>query len=269
MSVLRGHRLAMCVMLAVGLLVASPSLAATVYVDQTNVSGTEDGTEAFPYVTIQAGIGNAAIGDKVTVAPGTYKEAVVMADGVSVIGAGWRSTIIDGSLETGSAVTFDRTRLGPVLSGFTISGGSGDQRSDVGGEPVTIGGGILILNSSPVIRDNVIIDNVLDEGYCLGGGIYIDAQDTDHPMIEKNVIRNNIALSTTLADEGRGGLQRARGHPHGRDRDSPLREYPSSPGSWIAIHRASRSPARIRRATHRHSPRRILGYRPRQTSSGP
>ena len=204
MSASRRHGSAVLIMLALGLAMSS-SLAGTIYVDQANATGVEDGTEAFPFTRIQVGIGNAVIGDKVVVAPGTYKEAVVMLDGVSVIGAGWRTTIIDASIENGSTVTFDHTRLGPVLSGFTITGGSGDQRSDVGGVPVTIGGGILILNSSPVIRDNLIIGNVLDEGYCLGAGIYIDAQNTDHPTIEKNVIMNNVARSTTVVDEGRGG----------------------------------------------------------------
>jgi len=204
MPALRRYGPAVWIMLALGLVVPV-SLAGTIYVDQANSSGVEDGTEAFPFTTIQAGIAEAVIGDKVAVAPGTYKEAIVMLDGVSVLGAGWRTTIIDSSLQNGSAVTFDRTRLGPVLSGFTITGGNGDQRSDVGGVPVTIGGGILILNSSPIIRENLIIGNVIDEGYCLGAGIYIDAQDTDHPAIEKNIIMNNVALSTTVVDEGRGG----------------------------------------------------------------
>jgi hypothetical protein len=181
------------------------SLAATVHVDQTNVSGVEDGTAAFPYTTIQAGIGNAANGDKVLVAPGTYKEFLVMRDGVNVLGAGWRTTIIDASIHGGSVVTFDRTRLGPLLSGFTITGGSGDQRSEIGGEPVTIGGGVLILNSSPIIRGNRIVANVLDDGYCLGAGIYVDAQASDHPTIQDNIIVNNVALSTTVPDDGHGG----------------------------------------------------------------
>ena len=185
--------------------VARVSLAGAVHVDQTNVTGVEDGTEAFPYTTIEAGIGNAISGDKVVVAPGTYKEALVMRDGVSVLGAGWRTTVIDATIHNGSAVTFDRTRLGPVLSGFTITGGKGDRRSEIGGVPVTIGGGILILNSSPIIRDNLIVGNVLDDGYCLGAGIYIDAQAGDHPTIEKNVIMDNVALSATVANEGRGG----------------------------------------------------------------
>jgi hypothetical protein len=185
--------------------VAPASLAAAVHVDLTNASGVEDGTAAFPYTSIEAGINNATRGDKVVVAPGRYKEFLVMRDGVSVLGAGWRNTIIDASIHTGSAVTFDRTRLGPVLSGFTITGGSGDQRSDIGGEPVTIGGGVLVLNSSPVILNNLIVANVLDDGYCLGGGIYIDAQAGDHPLILNNFIMDNVARSATVVDGGHGG----------------------------------------------------------------
>jgi hypothetical protein len=204
MSVSRRYARAVWILLTLSWVVPA-SFSATIHVDQANVSGVEDGTEAFPYATIEAGIGNAASGDKVVVAPGTYKESLVMRDGINVLGAGWRTTIIDATIHRGSAVTFDRTRLAPLLSGFTITGGSGDQRSDIGGVPVTIGGGILILNSSPIIRDNMIAGNVLDDGYCLGAGVYIDAQASDHPMIENNFIIDNLALSSTVADEGRGG----------------------------------------------------------------
>jgi hypothetical protein len=186
-------------------LFATAASAATIHVDQSSTAALEDGSPAYPYRTIEAGIANAASGDKVVVAPGTYKESVVMRDGISLLGAGWRTTVIDASLQGGTAVTFDRTKLGPVLSGFTITGGTGDRRSDVGGVPVTIGGGVSILNSSPVVRDNRIVGNVVTDGYCLGAGVYVDAQAGDHPRIEGNFIEHNVALSATLPDEGQGG----------------------------------------------------------------
>jgi len=149
--------------LALGLC-ATTVFAGTIHVDQSSTAALEDGSQDFPYRTIEAGIANATSGDKVVVAPGTYKEPVVMRDGISLLGAGWRTTVIDASLHGGTAVTFDRTKLGPVLSGFTITGGTGDRRSEVGGVPVTIGGGVSILNSSPIVRDNRIVGNVLTDG---------------------------------------------------------------------------------------------------------
>ncbi len=191
--------------LLLGLLTVSGTAAAgLIHVDAGNESGVEDGTSAFPYTTIQAGINHAVSGDKVIVAAGIYKETVLMANGVSLLGAGWRDTVIDATDLPNSAVTFDGTPASPMLSGFTITGGRGDQRSDIGGEPVTIGGGILILNSSPVIAENRIIANVLDEGYCLGGGIYVDAQAAT-PVIRDNIFVGNVAMSATVAGSGKGG----------------------------------------------------------------
>jgi hypothetical protein len=45
--------------------------AGNIYVDIANQSGTEDGTLAFPYNTIQEGITNSLDGDTVMVAPGS------------------------------------------------------------------------------------------------------------------------------------------------------------------------------------------------------
>ena len=73
---------------------------------------------------------------------------------------------------------------------------------------LTFIGGVLILNSSPFIRDNMIVANVLDDGYCLGAGIYIDAQASDHPTIENNLIMNNVSLSATVTDDGHGRSMR-------------------------------------------------------------
>jgi hypothetical protein len=183
---------------------ASASHGGIIYVDVANESGTEDGTLAFPYNTIQEGIDNAATGDKVSVAAGIYKETILMKDGVSVLGAGPAVTTIDGEGLSNSVVNFNGTRLSPLLTGFTITGGTGDTSGDIGGVPVNIGGGILLLNSSAVITRNVITQNIVDEGYCLGGGIYVYVA-LETPIISDNVISQNVARSTTQADSGEGG----------------------------------------------------------------
>jgi hypothetical protein len=127
-----------------------------------------------------------------------------MKDGVSVVGSGAQSTVIDGEGLQNSVVTFDRTRQSPLLSGFTIKAGHGDQISETGGIPVFGGGGLLILDSSPIILRNVITQNTITQGYCLGGGIYIRANGSA-PQIIDNVITGNVARSANVVDSGEGG----------------------------------------------------------------
>ena len=192
--------------LAVALFLLAPmaARAAIVRVDILNDTGIEDGSAAHPYNTIQEGISHAGSGDRVLVAPGLYKETLLMKDGVSVQGAGARTTIIDGTGLQNSVVTFNGTRSSPILSGFTITGGAGDVAREVAGVPVRIGGGVLVLNSSPVITQNVITGNRIEDGYCLGGGIYVySALST--PQILENVIALNRALSATVPGAGEGG----------------------------------------------------------------
>jgi hypothetical protein len=185
-----------------GTAVAAP---ASIYVDAANHSGIEDGTPAFPFDTIREGIAAAAQGDRVLVAAGVYLEALLMADGVSVIGAGAGTTILDATGQQSSAVTFDATRLEPELSGFTIRGGTGDLLGEIGGEPIRVAGGIMIVNSSPLIHDNRVVDNRVTQGHCLGGGIYVEGQES-RPTIRRNVIARNVASSSSIpGGSGRGG----------------------------------------------------------------
>src|SRR5262245_13553840 len=178
--------------------------AATIHVNISNETGVEDGTPAHPYDTIQEGIDGAAAGDKVQVAPGLYKETVLMKDGVSVVGSGPLSTTIDGNGLQNSVVTFERTRQSPLLSGFTIKAGHGDQISELNGVPVFAGGGVLILDSSAIVIGNVITQNSITQGYCLGAGIYVRANDAA-PQILDNLISGNVAVSGNVPDSGEGG----------------------------------------------------------------
>ena len=133
--------------------------------------------------TIQTGITNAANGDTVLVAPGTYIENISF-DGKNIVVGSLiltledtslvSETIIDGNL-SGSVVTFTEGENNlAVLRGFTITGGSSYD-----------GGGIYCSSSSPVIADNIITGNV-SETY--GGGI---SCNYSAPMIINNTISSN------------------------------------------------------------------------------
>ena len=157
---------------------------------------------------IQAGLDSSATGDTVLVAPGTYFENIFwpLVNSIKLFSElGSDTTIIDGSSSScviyfSGMATIDTTT---VISGFTIQNGGG----------VTNGGGICLVQSSPKIENNKIINNSANNGggiYCgnfsspvitgnninncsgspsHGGGIY--CADGSNPKIISNTVSNN------------------------------------------------------------------------------
>ena len=133
--------------------------------------------------TIQAGINGASNGDTVLVAAGTYVENINFSGKNIVVGsliltigdtAYISQTIIDGN-QSGSVVTIDSgVDSTAVLAGFTITGGNSYD-----------GGGVYCSSSSPIIANNIIIENV-SETY--GGGISCNYSAA---IIINNTIRLN------------------------------------------------------------------------------
>jgi len=202
----RNKLLAVVLVVFLAGLVPGTSWAATIYVDVNfpNPTGFEDGSQQFPFPRIQLGINAALGGDVVQVAAGLYNESIRMKDGVSVFGAGAGLSIIDGGGRSDSVVTFDAVRSNPRFEGFTIRNGKGDRIGMVGFTPINVGGGILILNSGPRIKNVLIENNTIDEGFAYGGGIFIDTA-IEVPTITGATIRNNTAKSADAPGEGRGG----------------------------------------------------------------
>ncbi len=155
------------------------------------------------YATIQEAIDAAEDGDEIVVEVGLYRENIDF-NGKNII---LRSTdpddpdivsdtIIDGG-GSGTVVSFRSGEgEGAILSGFTVSRGSGILISG-GSSPVIekciiedntaeFGAGIAIFDSSPTIRENLIIGN---SGF-LGGGMFIEESA---PLIEGNTITRNRA----------------------------------------------------------------------------
>ena len=136
--------------------------------------------------TIQAGIGAAAPGDIVLVAPGTYFERINFSGKAIIVTseAGPSGTIIDGGAG-GAVVTFNTGEgRGAVIRGFTITNGGGFS-----------GSGVVVSNASPTIDFNIITAN---RG-CDGVGINVSFGS---PLITNNQITGNVR---TECSGGLGG----------------------------------------------------------------
>ena len=192
--------------------------AGTVYVDDSNTSGIEDGTAGNPYNTVQEGINAAVGGDTVEVAEGTYVEninftgkAITVRSTDPADPAVVAATIIDGN-QAGSVVTFQSSEgPGSILRGFTICGGSNwtgggiyceSSSPTISGNTIAAnsaewqGGGICCWGGSPLIENNIIRDNVAEGewGWGTGGGIFCQNWSGEStPTIRGNVIENNLA----------------------------------------------------------------------------
>ena len=133
------------------------------------------------YDTIQAAINAALSGETIIVSPGTYYENIQF-NGRNITVQSTdpynstivAATIIDGG-ESGSVVRITGEDTS-TLQGFTIQNGN-----------AALGGGIRVENSSPVIENNIITDNMSE---FRGGGIYTFQS---YPTITDNTITYNDA----------------------------------------------------------------------------
>ncbi len=150
------------------------------------------------HATIQAAIDVALDGDTVKVHPGTYKEAVdFKGKKISVLAVGSPAeTVIDATgIQRVSVVSF-KTGEGEtsVLEGFTLRGGTGSLLTP---GTNTGGGGILIDNSRPTIRNCEIRNNAASKG----GGILVQGA-TPGGLIEGCTVTENRVTTTLQAGGG-------------------------------------------------------------------
>ncbi len=148
------------------------------------------------HATIQAAIDAATDGDTIKVHPGTYTEAVdFKGKKIAVLAVGTPpETVIDATgIQRVSVVSFRTGETeASVLEGFTLRGGTG---TTVG--TVTVGGGILIDNARPTIRNCEIRNNSATKG----GGIVVQGA-TPGGLIEGCTITENRATTTVQAGGG-------------------------------------------------------------------
>jgi hypothetical protein len=182
------------------LVTVPPASAADFYVNGSNASGTEVGTQQSPFRTVQAAIDAASGSDKIRVAAGTYVENLRVDGKPLVLEGGYSSAWIrDLSKNTttlsgaaGNAV-INLIAADATIDGFRITGGTGSTEE----LPYAYhGGGIYSRDGSPTISNNVIEANDIRSAnppsdYNLGGGLYVANATT--ATIVNNVVRGNYS----------------------------------------------------------------------------
>ena len=186
-------------MLALALL-ASPVVAATVYVSPAGADANDGKNWATAKKTVTAGLTAAVSGDQVWVAAGTYVECITLKSGVGLYGGfagtetdlagrNWKTNIaiLDGN-EKGSVVTSPSGATTDTrIDGFAIRNGSGTSSNGY-----SYGGGIYCSSSSPTIVNCAITANMVSNSYgANGGGIY--CANSSSPVISNNLIAENAA----------------------------------------------------------------------------
>jgi len=134
------------------------------------------------YAKIQDALDEAISGEKICVLAGSYEENITI-DGKDVVlsGASWENTSISASYSS-STITLKNLSSSAIIEGFTISGaGNGSY-------------GILVDNSSAVVRNNHIKDN--------SAGIRVFGKSM--PDINRNVFTGNNS-GGAIVHNGTGG----------------------------------------------------------------
>jgi len=189
-----------------------PVSAGEIYYVEKDATGT--GTSTSPYGSIVSALGAAGFGSIIIVAGGEtaleYSESLTITEGVKLWGGyahdgngNWapaietHESVIDGNA-SGPCITITGTAVGPVISGFTITGGQ-----------ATAGGGIHIEDSGSavpvVICNNVIHSNIATGSGATGGGICcIEDEGESAVAIYQNFIMDNEVQATSGAGCGGG-----------------------------------------------------------------
>ncbi len=164
---------------------------ATVLCDPLCTEG--NGTEGFPYCSIQTAIDNAVDTDELVVAPGTYFEAInFMGKAVWLHSSdGPEVTTIDGTGFLHVVQCVSGEGLDTVLDGFTITGGNANGKGDD-----RRGGGMSnLFNSNPTVTNCTFSGN-----NAFGGGGGMQNTNNSSPTVTNCTFSGNTTLG------GGGGM---------------------------------------------------------------
>jgi parallel beta-helix repeat protein len=149
------------------------------------------------YPTIQSAIVAANNGDSIAVSPGTYHERLDFLTKNLVVTSHWylnhdtafiNTTILDADSGGSAVVIMGGQTTAAIFQGFTVKHGTG-HIYEPGYGTFQCGGGFFVINASPTIWHNLIMENSGPDG---GGGIFCAGGS---PIIKNNKIQYNHAMS--------------------------------------------------------------------------
>ena len=166
-----------------------PNHSGPKYFVDTTGSDNNNGSQEYPFATIQHALNSVSENDTIMVAAGIYFENIEWpdTDGIKLIGSGMENCIIDAG-QNGRVIKFYNVTVtsSTLMSGFTIQNG---YNPNSGG-----GAGIYCYNTSPTFENLIIANNTFSDHGAFGGGVSC----MNSNLSFENVI---IAHNSILGDE--------------------------------------------------------------------
>ncbi len=158
-----------------------------------------NGSEEYPFATIQYAIDSAENGKTLILSPGTYYENLAIYSKEITLGSLFifsndvtyiQNTIINGSQISSTISVNTTSEYYCAIIGLTITGGQNDN-----------GGGLNISSSNILLENLIVYDNEASTtgGFSRGGGIYITSSFAEITNCE---ISNNISINPTYPQGG-------------------------------------------------------------------
>ncbi len=167
------------------------------YVDNSNTTGVEDGTQDNPYNTIQEGVAN-VIGDKwvyINQGNSNYAEYVTLSEGVTIWGSGY-----DGGFNGVSASGYPVVDGGGLGQAFTVSDVDNCTVMGVRAQN-SINGVILMRNTNSTAVHHCVLQGNLSQGGAINVQAGINETITE-ASITDNIFLNNAASSVNVSTIG-------------------------------------------------------------------
>jgi hypothetical protein len=169
------------------------------YVD-AGYKGPEAGTAERPFRTIDKAMRWSVSGTTIYVAPGRYREVVVMNEGVRLVSRQTGAAIIDGAANNPGRAPAVAMAADAMLEGFTVTGGengvlckgpmSADIRRNIIRGNRGDGGIVALAGCTARIHNNTILGNLGSDGRHRSNGLYLEQASPD--------IRNNIVMGNSV-----------------------------------------------------------------------
>ena len=178
-----------------------------VCVDDDNTTGIENGTEAYPFDTIQEGVDAVAGGGIVKVAQGTYTGTTDNVVSIQSKTVYLRGGYVGGDAYAATAGNFGDDDHEPDLHVTTVDGENSrrcvllrDANGEISGFHVTNGsadsnggGGLSLIGSSPLVANNTIRGNqAIEAWWSKGGGVRLGPGSG--AILAGNLIEGNTAI---------------------------------------------------------------------------